>query len=280
MPLFDRKWSLQIGRTLIRPNESGRELHISFTVEKSSDRQPNSSSVKVYNLGSERRGSLSENSDIELRAGYQDEFGTIFYGQSERIFTEVQDVDVITSIESKDRGDSYRGATVSHSFAQQTPVITVLRYALEQMAIGEGNLSQVESQIQLSDGSTSYQSGIALTGRARDVVNRIITTAGFRWSIQDGVLQVRSGSQPTNTRAIRLAPGRGLIGSPTRETGNQRNRPPKILCRAHLMPSIYPGRVVVLESAEIEGNFSVDRVKYTGSTFGGEWYADLSLEEY
>ena len=85
---------------------------------------------------------------------------------------------------------------------------------------------------------------------------------------------------PADERAIKLSPGTGLIGSPQRGKKDTNPRRAVINVKSLLIPGLYPGRVVVIESDTIQGGWLCRRVKYTGESTGQSWYADLELEEY
>jgi hypothetical protein len=209
--LFRRDWLLQLGNISITPDVG---LRLNFSVEKDNKRTPNKAKVRVWNLGRERRESIPQDVEIQLRAGYEDLISTIFLGQAKRVISLRENVDIILDIEAQDSGASYRDAQVSRSFGDNTLVLDVALYIVEQLGIGEGNLRSVT--LTLANNLTTYANGTTLYGSARQALDRIIRAAGYRWSIQDGALQVRSGSNPVDLSAILLRPGTGLIGSPSK----------------------------------------------------------------
>jgi hypothetical protein len=286
VPLWDRLWSLQIGSLLIAPNQRGDALSIDFDVEKDNKSTPNKATIKIINLGRDRREGLPESAPIILKAGYREAQGTIFSGQSDMIDSgSRQGTDVITLIEATDSGEGYREAVVQQSWSGLVTTAEVIRYCLDAMAVGYGNLSASQSLLTLGGGGTTYRGGTAISGPARDIVDRIVRAAGLGWSIHDGVFQLRSGSQPVNRSAIRLSPSTGLIGSPTKnfkrkQSGAADPAQTKIGATSLLNPGIYPGRLIQLESAEISGGFTAERCRYTGSTYGNNWHVQISMAAY
>lgn len=284
--LWDRAWSLQIGTLLIAPNIRGEALDIEFDVEKDNKSAPNKATIKIYNLGRDRREGLPESAPIILNAGYKELKGTIFSGQSSLINSgSRQGTDVITTIEAQDSGEGYREAVVQHSWSGSVSTAEVIQYCLDAMAVGPGNLSANVSRLTLGGGGTTYQGGTAISGPARDVVERIVRAAGLRWSVQDGSFQLRNGSQPVNRNAIRLSPSTGLVGSPTknfkkRKSGAVDPAQTKYGATSLLNPGIYPGRLIQLESSEISGGFTAERCRYTGSTFGNNWHTMIEMAAY
>lgn len=274
MRFWQRYWKLILDRYQIRSDAGRVPLDIEFSVEKSTARSPNKAKIKIYNFPKNFAQNLPSRPEIQLFAGYQDINGTIFSGQGTKItLNRTELVTTVLDIEATDGGTGYRNPTISRSFTSDTRVVDALKYVLTEMGLGFGNLATVESEIQLASGQTTYPEGVVIQGSGRRYVQRILRASGFRWSIQDGNLQIRSGTNPVANQAVRLAPGTGLIGSPAKDSDG------KITCVAHLLPAIYPGRLIVLESKEISGNFSAKKCKYEGK-IPGDWKIDIALEPY
>ena len=276
--LWLRDWELQVGTVLITPGAGRIPLDIAFEVTKDSTRAPNTAAIQVYNLSPARRASITTPVQISLKAGYKDLTSTIFVGRARDIgsnpgiFSQRSDTDVITTFEAKDGGTGYTNGRIETSFGAGVPILTVLKAAVEALGVGLGNLES--TALTLTGGADNYPEGTVLSGPARNEVNRVVSSCGLRWSIQDGNFQLQRGSQPVETRAITLSPSTGLIGSPSKGADS------KVNAQAMLIPGLYPSRVVVLESTTHEGNYQVKSVRYVGDTFGGDWLADLVLEEY
>src|SRR5699024_5240814 len=79
------------------------ELRIRFDIKKSSDENPNTAKIEIYNLNPEHQGLLlKEWSDIQLLAGYQGAERLIFSGQIRTATPTIQGTDRIITIESGD----------------------------------------------------------------------------------------------------------------------------------------------------------------------------------
>ncbi len=282
--LFNRNWSLRVGTILIRANT----LDIAFNVTKTKRREPNKAAIKIYNLNREHRDQIEESSEVNvtLEAGYNDDLSVIFSGNlrsGESVYT---GNDVITSIEGEDGGTAYRRSILSRSFPAGTEVLTVLKAAVEGLGVGQGNLRDFSS-INILEMGTTYPEGTVLNGPARDEVNRIVRSirdtdsarTRYSWSIQNGNFQIRRGRRPVRDRAIKLTPQSGLLESPVRTRPDGR-RPRFVSAKSLLIPGIFPGRIIVLESKFISGNFSVRRVSYKGDTSTNDWMCDMELEDY
>lgn len=280
--LFSRRWRLQVGSVLIdATGEDEQPLDVEFEVEKSTAREPNAVSISVYNLNRSHRDQL-KNADrvgVILEAGYADgELTTIFNGDLRDVESAPDGLDVVTKLEGEDGGNAYREARLQRSFSAGTPVLTVLRAAVEAMGIGEGNLREL-SGLTLEGAGNTYPEGAVLSGPAREEVDGILRSCGYQWSIQDGNFQLQRRGQPIRETATVLSPETGLLGSPSRSKP-ERGRPRVTNAQCLLIPGLYPGRVILLRSRGIEGQFMARKVKFVGSTFATEWGAELELVEY
>lgn len=282
--LYRRAWALEVGSLRIdgrRPDQL-RPLDVSFEVEKSTKREPNTFSASIRNLAPEHRAELEGASSIRvsLEAGYEDLISTIFEGDlrdgrsKKAAKRRVDNVDVITELEGEDGGSSYRTATVQRSFAAGTSVSTVLEAAVDALGVGPGNLRELGAAVELEAGGGTYPEGTVLSGQAHREVDRIVRSVGLTWSVQNGNLILRRRNQPVEATAYHLTPRSGLIGSPSKDNEGL------ISAVALLIPELYPGRRVVLDSQELDAQTYVDRVKYVGDTAGNDWYAELELKEY
>lgn len=284
--LWGRVWSLQVGTMLLEgraPLDRSADLHslaVEFSVKKSLRREPNEAEITIWNLGREHRAAIAAmeaDAAVILKAGYQEtSLEQIFSGDLRASPAEWDGPQVKVTLEGSDGGTAYRNTRVQRSFAPGTPVGTVLAAAVEALGVGEGNLPQLRSQLRLTATGETYPGGTTLSGPARDEVNRIVRGCGGTWSIQNGVFQLRL-SGPARRTALRVTPQTGLIGSPTQATDRGVTT---VTAKVLMLPGMYPGRIVQLESREIEGNYEINRVEYKGETRGTEWGATLELRPY
>jgi len=295
--LFRRTWAIQVGDIRIAGTGAGGgastdSLDAAFEINKTTQREPNTASVKIWNLSRSHRQALESTDTLPLRveAGYVDHSGVLFDGDVRVAASRsraaghrsrqsrmgslgaVSDVvDIVTEIEAEDGGTAYRDARVQRSFGDDTPVATVLRAAVDAMGIGHGNLNELAADPTMGDIST-YSEGTVLSGQAHREVDRIVRSIGLRWSVQSGVLQLKRGRAPLQLTAVRLTPSTGLVGSPAPDADGY------VEAVALLNPGLYPGRPVVLESRDVSGSYGVRRAIYTGDTAGADWYVTLTLE--
>lgn len=268
--LFNRRWKVTIGTLDVS------DLDIRFKIEKSTLREPNTCELEIANLNENNQASLQQtnNTQVSVRAGYEDDGDPpplLFTGDSRRIYTESDGVDFITFVTARDSGRSYNQGRISLSYSPGTSVITVLRDAVSQLGIGEGNLSDFEAAYRLRNGSDSFADGFVASGPARRVVNAIVRGAGLRWSVQNGSLQLQRRGEALQSQATLLTANSGLVDSPTVDDRG------KVSAQSLLQPGLDPGRKVVLDSRAVSGDFEIRKVTFTGDTRMVPWYATMEL---
>lgn len=269
--LYGRKWQVKIG------NVDVSELDLYFDIVKKTGREPNTAEVRIWNLSADNRSAIEgeDSPRLEVRAGYEEPVPLIFLGNARRQYSEREGTDITTIIQASDGGSEIQKARIARSYEPGSPVTSAVRDAVSALGIGEGNLADFEDAYKARNGTDSFPDGFTASGQASRVLNGLVRSAGLRWSVQDGVLQLQRPREPLQTQAVRLSPSTGLVGTPTRGAP-QRNKRPTVTAQALIQPEFYPGRRVVLESS-IEGTYEITQVKYTGNTRAVDWYATLEL---
>ncbi len=274
--LFNRDWRVQVGEVLVE-----KPLRVAFEVERTTRPQPNTATIRIYNLARSTRNRLQqeERATVSLEAGFDGDTSQIFQGQVVRARAnqtrpsrvERDALDIVSIVEAADSGQEYREARVSRSYEPGVSITRVLRDCASALGVGAGNVREVEALAALSGGETTYTAGTVLSGQTSRELTRILASYGLRWSVQHGALQVQRRGEPLQSQAVRLSSATGLVGSP--EVGTQG----RVKATALLTPDLWPGRRVVLDSQLVEGQFLVDSIKYDGDSHGDAWYAHLQL---
>lgn len=276
MRLIDRDWRVQIGELVVQ-----KPLRVGFELERSRRPQPNTGSIRIYNLNRTSQGKIQDarGALVKVEAGYVGNRSQIFLGQVSRargnapppVLTTRDALDIVSAIEVTDSGDRFREARVCLTFQPDVAVLTVLRACVDALGVGEGNLSEVEAFAELEGGQTVYPEGTVLSGQASRELRRILRSYGLRYSIQHGAIQVSRRRRALQTQAVRLTSSTGLVGAPELGTGG------RVTVRALLTPELWPGRRVVLDAERIQGQFLVDSIKYEGDSHSDPWYATCEL---
>lgn len=280
--LFKRIWRVRVDTLQFTG------LSISFEVEKSTKREPNKCTLRVFNLTQDHRRQLESLSvrrgrgriRVELEAGYLDEtsfdasagLGLIFRGDLRHASSVHDGPDWVTEIEGEDGGRSVLWARVNRPFPPGTTVETVVRACAQAMGVGLGNLSELTANARLEGGGNTFTSGTVLSGPAAEELEHLLRSMGLRYSIQNGVLQILRRGRPLQTTAVNLSPDTGLIDSPVV------NADGTVSATSLLIPDIYPGRKVQFNTVDLSGTYRVEKAKYQGESSGGPWYVHMECK--
>ncbi len=278
--LFGRKWRLVAGPAEASQQIEITALRIGFKVERGHKRKQNDSTIDIYNLGPDSRAKLSQDEgatgarkaiSASLEAGYEDAFPLIFQGKIHRVSHRREGPDWITSLEADDGPHQLMKARISKAFKAGTKVTDAFKAIADELGVGLGNALEEFKQGNFSRGITEYTEGLVLAGTGKDVIDRLMDSAGLEYSVQNETLVVTRKGYPLPGQAVLLSRDTGLIGSP--HPGDKGI----LRCKALIRPGLEPARQVQLQAAAVEGLFRVERVVYSGDTHGTDWYAELDL---
>lgn len=268
--LFGRRCRVQV-------EQLGLEgFDLRFEIVKSlAPKTPNTAELQVYNLNTDHRQQLQELERVYLsiEAGYESGMSLLFRGDLRDVTSSRNGPDWITTITS-DSGRRARKKRIVKSFAPGSSVASVLQSAAQAMGVRLGNTAArtVNAKIAGTQ-ATKFFNGYALAGQIDEELDRLARSCGLEWSIQDDELQFLDYGEPLAQLAVRLTSQTGLLGSP--EPGNKGI----VEARCLIIPDLFPGRRVEMQSEHVRGMYRVETTKHVGSTFGPEWYIDLQLKD-
>lgn len=267
--LFKRYARIVVDTIEIEHGFDENALDVRFSIERSLKPEPNTAEIQVWNLNPDHRSQLEELdfATCTVEAGYEGGFALLFSGALRTAFTVREGPSLVTTLQSGDGEKEYKQSRVNLSIAKATPNASVLQQVAKALKISEGNLPTV-TPLLLATPPLFPQGGV-LSGSASQIMTRAAQSLGFEWSIQEGALQLLQRSAPLNASAVLLTPNTGLIGSPSIDNEGI------LTAQALLIPDIFPGRLLVLESERLSGNYRVDKCSYSGDTAGPDWFVDI-----
>lgn len=268
--LFRRRVALTVGTTRIVG------LNVDFDVVRTITREPNTLEARVSGLSASTRGAWRELADarVKLEAGYENQISTIFLGDLRSVRVEQSGAEIVTIVEAGDGEKAQVRQRFNRAYQAGTSLRTVLEDLVRSLGLEIGNASQTLLTSQTLEGNAAqFEEGIVVVGNASDELTRLLESNGLRWSIQDGVVQVIGVNAALRTTAIRLAPETGLLGVPSID--NKR----RLKAQTLLLPDLFPGRKVQLDSVNGAGFFRVDKTQHRGSLFGNDFTVTLEGRE-
>ena len=294
--LFDRVYRLLVGQKGQSKGLEISELRIQFDIEKSAKKNPNKSSIKIYNLTKATRTELEKpNVRCVLYAGYKDQDGPllIFQGDVTFAWTQFDLPNVITEFELGDGAAAIRDTTISVGYdkgVNSKQILTDVAKKMDTPLVIPSNLAE-----------RVWENGLSFFGPARSLLDKVTKGSKSEWSIQNGNLQVIETGMVTTRQGIVISATSGLIKSPERERAAKDgaskksstasddsdeetvagSEPAKGIdgwrVKTLLMPTLNPGDRVELDSRSVQGVFRIQELKHTGDNWEGDWQTEMKL---
>ena len=237
------------------------ELRMRFDIKKSSDENPNTAKIEIYNLNPEHQNQLlKEWADIQLLAGYQGTERLIFSGQIRTATPKIQGTDRIITIES---GDGDR--EILRGFVNKT--LTKGCTANQVVAACQSSMFGVPNAHKDSL-DTVYSRGRVLSGRASDVLTKQTKQDGAQWSIQDGQMLLLKGDNVRPNAVWLINQSTGMLGSPEPTQDG-------LKVRTLLNPAYLIGGVAKIDSLIYQGGIRIESINHKGDTHSDEWVSEL-----
>jgi hypothetical protein len=269
-PLFLRYFRVVVDTIEIK------SLDVRFKIEKNLKAQPNKAEISIFNLNEAHRSQLEQlpTVAVSVEAGYVGGSSMIFLGDLRRASSQDSGPDIITTISSGDGEKAIQTARVNVSIRKGTPSDVVIKTVAKALGVGEGNLNKAVSTIKGAGLGTLFQDGTVISGSAAREMTSLCKSVGFTWSVQGGKLQLLPLQKTLEGEALSIKPDTGLIGSPSVDNKGV------MKCRTLLIPDVFPGRKLVLESARLKGQYRIEATTHTGDTSGQDWYIDIEGKRY
>ncbi len=248
-----------------------RDLRVQFSIVKDLDSEPNTCDVMVTNLAERTRAEVARLPlHVRLDAGYDGELARIFTGDVIWGQSKLNGVDWETKLQLGDGSRAHGGARLNRSFKAGTSAKTVLG----DLAKAHG-LKLPTSIADAKELSAQFASGVTVSGPTHTELTKVLAPRGYGWSVQDGRLQILSGTGTRPDEAIVINQDAGMIGSPEFGPPGDEGKPPTMTVSVLLYPRITPGGKIKVESRSVNGLFRVERVTHVGDTHGQSWQSNI-----
>lgn len=265
---------------IVNPDDevTPKEMHVSFSVEKTISNSPNKFEVKLWNLNPDHRNSVGKELDVvTLEAGYMPPEGggnlsVIAKGFIRDVQHDRDGPHIITTISCGDGDQAHRKATVSKTYPAETPVKDIVEGIYNDSMKSNG---VDKGEFVFPEGMRTTKRPYSMCGSAVRELNTLGRSNGFYWSIQNGVMETipTDGFLPGE---ILINKDSGMIGAPTITDNGV-----KVKCL--LNPAIRPNRTIKVESEVLEMNskdsvYRVSAVTFDGDNTDGDFVADVHGE--
>lgn len=293
--LFGRRWAVTVDTTRIT------ELDLTFKIEKSLKDEPNKCELKIWNLTEDMRAAIEELNPqtdpvsslakkkvktaarkqaikgipCQIEAGYGDndkDLSLLWLGDIRSAKSERTGPDWITTLESGDGEKAWQNARVNVSFGPMTPVDTALQAIVKSLGLGEGNIKKVGALLRIS--GKTFTQGTVISGPTSRALTAFCKSADLEWSIQDGAVQIIDRGKALDAQAIKISADTGMLDSPSVDVDGV------LTVKTLMIPDVRPGRLIVIDSRRIKGNYKIDKATWTGDTFGTDWAIEMQASRY
>ena len=240
-------------------------LHISFSIEKSSESSPNNAKVQIWNLSDSNLKVLeSKDCIVELKAGYDNNRPLVLAGSVVSAITTLDNADRMTELEVVDGLIQLRDTIISLSVNGPVNTKDMYMRVAEQMGVSAVFAPDLTF--------LTLPNGFVFVGKAADALNALTQCCNHAWSIQNGVLQVTLPGRAVSLMAYKLNSESGLIGIPKRITiGSGQEEKTGWEIEYLLNGSIGVNDIVYLESSTASGYYLVYKVTMDGDNVDGDW---------
>jgi hypothetical protein len=254
------------------------DLDVQFRVEKSLEKQPNKASVTIYNLNEDHRKQLTQikkGPEVTIEAGYKDDCALIFAGQLHDVSVKKENVDWITELRTGDKAQALASSRTHRSYEKGAAVDKLIKDVIDDLGVGMGNTFKALLSGDLMGAKRTFTNGVSLSGPSARELDRLLSSIGKEWSVQDGEMQIIDRGSVLLGAAIQIDPEHGLIGSPI--IGNDG----MLKITTLLNPLIIPGRLLMVESADIKrAGYRVCKATFNGDFAGQTWYTEIEAKLY
>jgi len=286
---------------IFRPSEGGQDgiipdgdrLNIGFTVERNLDIEASTASITIFNLSRTTQDKLAEMGrpipekpgdprlppwTVELYAGYYSgppnpEPGTsvpmIFKGDVRRVQHRREPPTIATDIEADDGGEAATKFVTKH-FPKGTTVGTVFKWLQEQSGLGAGNVTRI-TQINKPEGIPNrIENGMTIRGYAVEELNDLARSRGAVVSSQgNDLIVLEPGEALPGVPLTKISPSTGLVGYPYKDKDGI------VVLNHKLLPNVFPGAPLQIDSQFVEETIVVERAVYSGSLFGDDFNIEV-----
>lgn len=273
-PLQEWKGNAGLTRAVkIVSNGNNNTLKVRANITKQVVSIMNYSTIQIWNLSREtmnaiRKGGVS----VNLYAGYEGmEKELLYSGGVQRVKTERQGTDFVTSLMCLTGGSNLARAITSKTYTQGVPLGDIVR----ELALSIPGIEVDTISVQGNVGNAGW----SFIGSTKDALDKLAYQFGFSWNIQDGkFVAVQDGT--TFGRGVLLNSSNGLRMISPRLTG------PLLIqegvdIQATYQPGVGPGKSVQIKSEtnpELNGTYACHTVDYDLCPKEESW--DMSITSF
>ncbi len=194
-----------IARSIDFPNG----FDITFNVEKNSEKEPNESTIGIYNLNEETRRKLDEEYvGVFLYGGYGDikNLKLVSLGAIIKVKSKYNDASIESEIVFADDSRNYRESTIYKTFPSNTSYKKIIQEIAKSMGYTSPKILDLDENLKITNSQT-------LAGNSAKYLKEYCYKMGVRYSTQNGQIIIRKDDIGINNDAIVIDEDHGLVGT-------------------------------------------------------------------
>ncbi|RLI74690.1 hypothetical protein DRO97_05395 [Archaeoglobales archaeon] len=278
-------WLRYVDLTVNNLNFNSDNFDIEFEVEKKED-EAKTAIITIYNISQQTREKIKKDDTVELKAGYKEDCGTIFYGKVVNVDFELKGADEATIIECTDATAELGKQLLIVSYPKDTDTAKVVRDLCNYSNIPIGRID---------DTGFKFEKSYTFQGTPAEIIEDIIKFCNgkLRQELQNApylrkmLSSVEFGREYVFTiennmayfvRGAKIIYETEVLESDTGllEVSKIKSEDKdKFKIRALLRWRIQVGKPVVIKSVKLDGQFNVSAYRHVCK--GEEYYTELEV---
>lgn len=279
-------------RSMKNPNG----FYISFSINKNQEKEPNESTVIIYNLSEDNRRELDKKYYyIILNAGYNNDEKLLSLGEILEVKHIFDTNSIKTTISFNDGSQKYSNSAISKTFSSGTKIKTIIDEISKSMGYKDPFIADIDDNLEISNATT-------ISGKSSEILKDFCDKAGVKFSIQNDKLYIKKEDSYIPGKTFLINKNTGLIDSvekkirkllkkykPKRKNlkktssaetvenfyKKQYEKDHEVELKCLLQPEIIPGSYVLIESMFVKTYAVVSEVNHYGSNFDNDFYTQL-----
>lgn len=258
-------------------------LEIQFDVPFNDKKEPDVSSVTIYNLSDATINDIKKDGYLYLNVGYKglNNLSNILTGEIEEANTDWQGLDKATKITVSDGGKKWRTAELNKTYKAGTKASQIMQDLANVLSYEVVEIKPKNDKV--------YKLGKTIKGKASKSLSQLVDDTESKMFINKNRLVIRGQKEGYQTGFV-LNTKTGLIGIPTlnkdesgdktedvaKEKDKKKNKETKKTWKVQclLNPKIETDSIIKVESKAVNGTFRVISGKY-----GHDFTMELEVEE-
>lgn len=276
--LFGRRVEIECGNRGETAVKFGNDFDIEFEIKRNdSSTVADTASVTIWNAG-QYLGDLfafvNQNSYLKISGGYEGREGVLFAGDVTQVDPIFEGPNTGWRVVVGD-GVNAINIPIVKAYRPQINTKKIVDDVLDAMKSAGAELAAGMKKIIESVTSGKTESGMtSLRESAGSALEKIMAKANLEPRVvNDEIYFVDKQTGELQDFAVNLSPATGLVGSVKRSTRTEKDKKVTegVTFTCLILPEIFPGRRVNIESRLANGSFVVREVSARGSNHSGDW---------